>query len=214
MFYEIDVDLYRQLKYCYAGDIRTENESIISRVCPRCHTPYLLPLTDILLDLERGSQYPDFLPCPSGIFVVSENVLNEWEKKAVHGYKYYNAKIDRILSKSLKEENKKKYYHIIIEGFCDWDREKTDIEIMSSCNICGSIKYREKWETGTAKFVFDLDTWNHADIFKTSISHIRFCTKKIVEIALQNKHTGANFCSSEYFLVGDKKCIKNVNELQ
>jgi hypothetical protein len=93
-------------------------------------------------------------------------------------------------------------------------QEKTDIEILSACRRCGNIEYRDKWETGKASFVFNIDTWNKADIFSTNTTLVKFCTSKVVQCALVNKHTGARFFPAGDLMIGDKKYIKRIDELK
>ncbi len=200
-------------RYCYAGEVNGTNGWRISEICPVCRTPYLLQLTDLYLGVERGSIYPDFLHCPAGILVISENVLNAWQKTGIKGYSYYQAHVDKIYTKGLKGKNVPIYYHIAIDGFCDIERKRTDIEIIYECKKCGVIKYKQKWDTGEAKFAFDYETWDGTNILRTKIFNFPFCTREIVECALRTNHTGVRFFHSQDVLRGDKRHIEKIEDI-
>lgn len=212
MFFEFDNLYFSKKGYPYAINVHTDDNRSIRYLCPECGAVNYNTINEFIVDLENGTKYPDYLFCSDYDMpiIVSEKVIDDWNKDGITGYEYYTVTIDKIKSKKLKDQFKPNYYHIVINGFCNWDKQKSDIKIINRCQQCGHITDNADWINKGSTFFLKSDTWDGCDIFKTRDFNFAFCSKKVVQCASNHNHSGISFLYAEdiFKLVNERRYVK------
>lgn len=176
-----------------ATKIYPESE-IIQKNCLECGSVGSYPKGEFKVDIEGGTKYPDILLCGEyPLLIVSERVVDDWKKDRVKGFDYYRVEINKIFSKRLTAEEAPIYYHIVVNGRCELDLGKMDLNIKHKCKTCGHVTFdKPTWQAN--KFVIKESTWDGSDLFVSEIfPRIVICTEKVIVNACRNKHTNFLF---------------------
>ena len=177
----------------YAPTIKSNKDVYLSN-CPECdRTRFNEENRDLSLVIEGYRKLPDGLLCGHyPLTIVSEKVIDIWQKYNVSGYSYFP--INKLFDMKGNEiYTECKYFNVITTGRAELDFDKMNIHIISECSTCGYVEYnKETWEFGEA-FYKD-ETYDDSDLFALKyFEKSLLCTKKILEISYKEKLTGFQF---------------------
>lgn len=182
---------FKNKKKPYASKIIRDKK--IFKECFQCGSLYLHEeIRETTLMVEGKGKLPDIILCGHyPLIIVSEKVLDAWEKEYLTGYDSFIVKL--INSEMVEISKEIKYYNIIITGRADLDFEKMGIKIISKCSECGQVKFdKESWEFGTA--ILKEGTYNNSDLFVLNhFEGVPLCNKKNLEIIYKYELTNFRF---------------------
>lgn len=166
-------------------------------VCPECgrevataqykeNTPHLR--------LEGGRVFPDFLQfCDAGnrMFMVSEKVLEMFEKNGITGYSGYQLMTYEFSKRKSSIIEHPNYYSLNITGKVDLDLAEMHLKKKRLCPQCGQFDW-SRMRFGIT--ILDETTWNGSDLcFLDSIPGFKLCSEKVKELIQQHKFTNFSF---------------------
>ncbi len=197
-FYKFSHNSFYTRGYTWAYSWK--NSSEYTKICPMCNSPLIVyPDNTIHLTVEGGIKYPDILGCGEYPFlIVSENMINDWERFGITGYKKYKADIVEVKGKRIKDIEPPKYYHIDVIGRAEYDLNAMKCQISIICNNCKRIQYLDS--SGKIinvlpdSIIFKNNSWDGSDLFVDSLTpRYIFCTNKILNLAGINERTNCRF---------------------
>jgi len=161
--------------------------------CPECgRTRYNKQNRDLSLVIEGRGKLPDYLPCVRSLSVVSQRVIDVWQKYDITGYTAFP--INKLLDKHRNEVHQdSQYYNVTITGRMELDFERMGVAIEYQCSTCGTIEYNRKpWEFGSA-FIKE-GSHDGTDLFAAKHFEMApICTRKMLEIVYNEKLTNFQF---------------------
>jgi hypothetical protein len=162
--------------------------------CPKCGSVDLKDdIYSVDIEVEGKGKYPDNLLCGHYPFqIVSENVVDKWEKASIKGFKAHKIKLFRD-----NEEIDKKYYNIQITSEAELDLDKMGIRVTKLCSICGKTWFnKDSWEFGKA--YIKEGSWDGAGLFNLKFfKRVTLCTKDVLKIVHENKLSNFKFQKGE-----------------
>jgi hypothetical protein len=149
------------------------------------------------VDVEEGFKYPDILGCGEyPLLIVSERVINSWEKASVDCFERFNVGIRLIKSRKLRGATQPKYYRVEPSGICKVDLAASGVRVTAVCPVCGELKREPQSGHG---FQLKTGSWDGSDLFRDNVLFPRviFCTHKIVKVSFDNQLTNCVFTKME-----------------
>lgn len=203
MLYWIEHEALNKYKYAYKDLTFIGFDRSACSECGReLGTPQYKESTPHFV-LEGGRVYPDYLEFAGAgrqPFLVSEEVLELFEKNGITGYTGYQL-VNYVSSK--RKDNSiiiqhPKYYNLNITGKVDLALAEMHLKKKRLCPQCGQFDW-SRMRFGTT--ILDETTWDGSDLcFLDSIPGFKLCSEKVKELIQQHKFT--NFSFSE--------CVFNV----
>ena len=184
-----------QVRFCYATNFRSlEGETLWENIQGRV---YEYPATKpVIMDLEGGSHYPDFLDC-IGRLIVSKRVYEMLLDLKARGIRHaVKAEIGKIRNKKLREKPKEEYFLLSLEqrdlydlsSFPQLYFDHPDQSIQDFPEILRNPPtVRIAYER-----VADLDL-----VFSKTVSNKFFVSREIMMEILKNKFTCCSFWFGE-----------------
>ena len=200
-YYTISYDYNR--KTPYAPTIVNSGEVFLSK-CPKCgRIRYNYANREISLLIEGKGKLPDYLMCGHyPLMIVSDRVLNIWEKAGITGYTSF---LVELVDYQMDKIRDVQYHNIIVTGKAELDFTKMGIKIKKVCSKCGAVEYnKQTWEFGTA--IMKESTYDHSDLFVLNFFPTApLCTIKVLETVHDNKLKSFKFQYFAYRMVVDQK---------
>ncbi len=164
-------------------------------VCGRGNLfPDYYPEYPLSVEVEGGTQYPDILGCGAyPLFIVSENVIKDWEVRAIRGYEKFALSVVKATGKKIKDIVPPSYYHIKVTGRCNLDLEAMGLEIIQHCPKC---LYTRADPMVHDRYIIDAKSWDGTSLFISELFPSKICcTQDVLDLASVNKRTNFRFTS-------------------
>jgi len=197
IFYEFGDNSFCTRGYTWAYSLKPCPTELKLR-CDKCTAGLpLYPKYEIGLVVEGGVKYPDILGCGSYPFlIVSQYVIDDWEKFGITGYEKYKANIVEAKGKRIRDLEPPQYYHIYITGRAQYDMDAMGFRCEVVCNYCGHTRFVDSNNQMNipSPTIIKEGSWDGSDIFAMDITPGRsFCTEKILFLAGINERTNFRF---------------------
>lgn len=166
-----------------------------------------IPLIDIE---EKGSKWPDIIGhgTPEHHFIFTERVIEAMNNEGITGFSAKPIRIEKILSKKLREKELPHYYCIEVTGKIDIVKKYYD-KLESRYAYVGEVTdgkdrtYAQRSMRHEARFVPIEDSWDGSDWFcMSNHGHFRHycCSRKLVELAFREKWTNCQIAPMDQII--------------
>lgn len=182
--------------FTWAASIRPRSE-LINSICSKCGTVEHYPIGAFDVVLEGGSKYPDALGSGTYPFlIVSEVVINTWQKAGITTFHTYPVGIAEVRSKSrqLHDTIAPHYYRVEIDGRCQIDLVSSGVEVIRICSECHRVTERPRYPF-VHSYRMTPGSWDGSPLFRDPMIYprVNFCTQEVLDLAGQQRFTNFRF---------------------
>jgi hypothetical protein len=182
MFYQFGDNSSYERRWVYASGFEPTSH-VVDWCCPKCGRAGAYPAGSFDVELEGGSQWPDFLACGEyPLLIVSERVVRVWSEAGIASFQRFPVGI-RGAARGCKVDLKAapKYFRIEITGQCNVDFPASGQRITGVCTRCGQLKWRGNPDR---RFKLLEGSWDGSDLFRdiARFPCVTFCTQKAADV--------------------------------
>ena len=197
IFYDFGDNSFCTRGYTWAWSLKPRPPGLLLR-CKKCTAGLsTYPKHPLGLSVEGGVKYPDILGCGGyPLLIVSQNVIDDWEKAGITGYEKYEANIVEANGKRIRDLKPPQYYHINITGRAQYDMDAMGFRCEVVCNYCGHTRFVDSNNEMNipSPTIIKEGSWDGSDMFAADITPGRsFCTEKILFLTGMNERTNCRF---------------------
>jgi hypothetical protein len=162
--------------------------------CPTCGGNASWPKAEFSVQVESGSEFPDFLLCGAlpGLTIFSENTISCLSSAGIVDFETFQIQIVDSIDLEVNPANAPRYFRVEIGGRAMVDLIASGAESITSCDRCGRMKTKPSL---LMKKKFFPGSWDGSDLFRDirRFPAVTFCTQKFKDVIEQNRLTNFHF---------------------